>query len=118
MLPKAGAAQAERVPVADLIHGNDIFSLLVWQLGDMVPTLKVNDTIGFEQPLFYTSSLVGWLVLAFKVIVGFALIGSVLAIVKAERAKPDKPPEVNLLPWRPGTRRPRPDQQAPETAGS
>jgi hypothetical protein len=33
------------------------------------------DTIGFEQPLFYTSSLVGWLVLAFKVIVGFALIG-------------------------------------------
>ena len=116
MLPKAGATQAERVPVADLIHGNDIFLLLVWQLGDMVPTLKVNHTIGFEQPLFYTSSLVGWLVLAFKVIVGFALIGSVLAIVKAERAKPDKPPEVNLLPWRPRTRRPRPVQQASETA--
>jgi hypothetical protein len=32
--------------------GNDIFSLLVWQLGDMVPTLKVKDTIEFEQPLF------------------------------------------------------------------
>jgi hypothetical protein len=116
MLPKAGAAQAGRVSVTDLIHGNDIFLLLVWQLGDMVPTLKVNDTIGFEQPLFYTSSLVGWLVLAFKVIVGFALIGSVLAIVKAERAKPDKPPKVSLLAWRPRTRRPRPDQQAPETA--
>ena len=116
MLPKAGAAQAGPMPVTDLIHGNDIFLLLVWQLGDMVPTLRVNDTIGFEQPLFYTSSLVGWLVLAFKVIVGFALIGSVLAIVRAERAKPDEPPKVSLLPWRPRMRRPRPDQQAPETA--
>jgi hypothetical protein len=115
MLPKAGAAVAERVSVTDLIHGNDIFLLLAWQLGDMVPTLKVNDTIGFEQPLFYTSSVVGWLVLAFKVIVGFALIGSVLAIVRAERAKPDKPTEVSLLPWRPRARRPRPDRQAPET---
>ena len=54
--------------------------------------------------------------MAFKVIVGFALIGSVLAIVKAERAKPDKPTEVSLLPWRPRARRPRPDRQAPETA--
>jgi hypothetical protein len=117
ILPKAGAVQAGRVPVADLIHGNDIFLLLVWHLGDMVPTLRINDTIGFGQPLFYTSPLVGWLVLAFKVIVGFALIGSVLAIVKAERAKPDKPPQVSLLAWRPGMRRPRPAQQAPETAG-
>jgi hypothetical protein len=124
MLPKAGAAPAERVSVIDLIHGNDIFLLLEWQLGDMVPALKVNDTIGFEQPLFYTSSMVGWLVLAFKVIVGFALIGSVLAIVKAERDKPDKPPEISLLPgtvqrilhWQPKARRPRPDRQAPETA--
>jgi hypothetical protein len=66
----------------------------------------------------------GWLVLAFKVVVGFALIGSVLAIVKAERDKPGKPPEISLLPctvqrilhWRPRRRRPRPDQQAPETA--
>ena len=82
----------------------------------MVPTLKVNDTIGFEQPLFYTSSLAGWLVLTFKVIVGLALIGSVLAIVKAERAKPDKPPKVSLLPsttqrvfhWRQTARRPGP----------
>jgi len=124
MLPKASAALVGRVSVTDLIHGNDIFLLLVWQLGDMVPTLKVNDTIGFEQPLFYTSSLVGWLVLAFKVIVGFALIGGILAIVKAERAKPDQPPKVSLLPhtvqrilhlW-PGARRPRPDQQATETA--
>ena len=46
---KAGVASAERVPLTDLITGNDIFSLLVWQLGDMVPTLKVNDTIGSEQ---------------------------------------------------------------------
>jgi len=117
LLPKAGAAPAGRMSVTDLIHGNDIFLLLVWQLGDMVPTLKVNDTIGFGQPLFYTSSVVGWLVLAFKVIVGFALIGGVLAIVKAERAKPDKPPpEVSLLPWRPRARRPSPDRQAPGTA--
>jgi hypothetical protein len=109
VLPKAGAAPAERVPLADLINGNDFFSLLVWQLGDMVPTLKVNDTIGFEQPLFYTNSGVGWLVLAFKVIVGLALIGSVLAVVKAQRDKPKKPAEVSLLPratqrvvhWRP-----------------
>jgi hypothetical protein len=124
MLPKAGAAPAGRVSVTDLIHGNDIFLLLVWQLGDMVPTLKVNDTIGFEQPLFYTSSLAGWLVLAFKVIVGFALIGGILAVVKAERAKPDKPPKVSLLPstvqwilhlW-PRARRARPDQHATETA--
>jgi hypothetical protein len=107
-----------------LINGNDIFLLLVWQLGNMVPTLKVNDTIGFEQPLFYTSSLAGWLVLTFKVIVGLALIGSVLAIVKAERAKPDKPPKVSLLPsttqrvfhWRQTARRPGPDVQHPETA--
>ena len=35
------------MPVTDLIPGNDIFLLLVWHLGDMVPTLKVNDTIGF-----------------------------------------------------------------------
>jgi hypothetical protein len=116
MLPKAGTAPAERVSVTDLIHGNDIFLLLVWHLGDMVPTVKVNDTIGFAQPLFYTSSLVGWLVLAFKVIVGFALIGSVLAIVKAERAKPDKPTGVSLLPWRPRARRSRPDRPIPETA--
>ena len=116
MLPKAGAAPGGRVSVTDLIHGNDIFLLLVWQLGDMVPTLKVNDTIGFEQPLFYTSSVAGWLVLAFKVIVGFALIGGVLAIVKAERAKPDKPPQVSLLFWRRSPRRPGPDRQAPETA--
>jgi hypothetical protein len=122
--PKAGAAPAERMPLTDLIAGNHIFSLLVWQLGDMVPTLKVNDTIGFEQPLFYTSSLAGWLVLAFKIIVGFALIGSVLAIVQAQRAKPDKPPEVSLLPgttqrilhWRPRARRPGPEVQAPATA--
>jgi hypothetical protein len=116
MLPKAGPAPAGR-PVTDLIHGNDILLLLLWQLGDMVPTLKVNDTIGFEQPLFYTSSVVGWLVLAFKVIVGFALIGGVLAIVKAERAKPDKPPQVSLLPWRRRAWRARPDRQAPEIAG-
>jgi hypothetical protein len=116
MLPQAGAGPGGPVSATDLIHGNDIFLLLVWQLGDMVPTLKVNDTIGFEQPLFYTSSVVGWLVLAFKVIVGFALIGSVLAIVKAERAKPGRPTEVSLLPWRPRAR-PRPDRQAPETAG-
>jgi hypothetical protein len=122
--PKAGAAPAERMPLTDLITGNDIFSLLVWQLGDMVPTLKVNDTIGFEQPLFYTSSLAGWLVLAFKIIVGFALIGSVLAIVQAQRAKPDKPPEVSLLPgttqrilhWQPRARRSGSEVQAPETA--
>jgi hypothetical protein len=126
VLPKAGTAAAEPVPVADLIHGNDIFSLLAWQLGDMVPTLKVNDTIGFGQPLFYTSSLAGWLILSFKLIVGLALIGSVLAIVKAQRDKPSKPPpEISLLPgttqrilhWRPRARRPRPDRQAPETAG-
>ena len=122
--PKAGAAPAERVPLTDLITGNDIFSLLMWQLGDMVPTLKVNDTIGFEQPLFYTSSLAGWLVLAFKIIVGFALIGSVLAVVQAQRAKPDKPPEVSLLPgttqrilhWRPRARRSGLDVEPPETA--
>jgi hypothetical protein len=110
---------------ADLITGNDIFSLLVWHLGDMVPTVKVNDTIGFGQPLFYTSSLAGWLVLAFKIIVGFALIGCVLAIIQAQRAKPDKPPpEVSPLPattqrilhWRPRARRPGPEVQAPETA--
>jgi hypothetical protein len=125
MAPKAGAAPAEHVPLADLITGNSIFSLLVWQLGDMVPTLRVNDTIGFGQPLFYTSSLAGWLVLTFKIIVGFALIGSVLAIVHAQRAKPDKPPEVSLLPgttqrivhWRPGTRRSGPDVHPSETAG-
>ena len=93
--PKAGAAPAERVSLTDLITGNDIFSLLVWHLGDMVPTVKVNDTLGFKQPLFYTSSLAGWLVLAFKIIVGFALIGSVLAIVQAQRAKPDKPSDPN-----------------------
>lgn len=124
MAPKAGAAPAERVSLTDLITGNDIFSLLVWHLGDMVPTVKVNDTLGFNQPLFYTSSLAGWLVLAFKIIVGFALIGSVLAIVQAQRAKPDKPSEVSLLPgttqrilhWRPGARRSGPDVQAPETA--
>ena len=122
--PKAGAAPAERVSLTDLITGNDIFSLLVWHLGDMVPTVKVNDTLGFKQPLFYTSSLAGWLVLAFKIIVGFALIGSVLAIVQAQRAKPDKPSEVSLLPgttqrilhWQPGARRSGPDVQAPETA--
>jgi hypothetical protein len=121
--PKAGAAPAQRVPLTDLIAGNDIFSLLMWQLGDMVPTLKVNDTIGFGQPLFYTSSLAGWLVLAFKTIVGFALIGSVVAIIQAQRAKPDKPPEVSLLPsttqrilhWRPSARRSGPDEQPPET---
>ena len=122
--PKAGATPAERVPLTDLINSNDIFSLLVWQLGDMVPTLKINDTIGFEQPLFYTSSLAGWLVLTFKVIVGLALIGSVLAIVKAERTKPDKPPAISLLPsttqrllhWRQMARRSGPDVQHPETA--
>jgi hypothetical protein len=123
--PKAGVAPAERVPLTDLITGNDIFSLLVWHLGDMVPTVKVNDTIGFGQPLFYTSSLAGWLVLAFKIIVGFALIGCVLAIVQAQRAKPDKPPrEVSLLPgttqrilhWRPRVRRSGPEVQAQETA--
>ena len=126
MLPKTGAAAAEPVSVTDLIHGNDIFLLLAWQLGDMVPTLKVNDTIGFEQPLFYTSSVVGWLVLSFKLIVGLALIGSVLAIAKAQRDKPRKPPEISLLPgttqrilhWRPRARRPRPDRQTPETADS
>lgn len=116
VLPKAGAGPGGQVSVTDLIHGNDIFLLLVWHLGDMVPTLKVNDTIGFGQPLFYTSALVGWLVLAFKVIVGFSLIGGVLAIVKAERAKPDKPPEVSLLFWRRRARRPSPDRQAPGTA--
>ena len=122
--PKTGVAPAQHVPLTDLITGNDIVSLLVWHLGDMVPTVKVNDTIGFEQPLFYTSSLAGWLVLAFKIIVGFALIGSVLAIVQAQRAKPDKPPEVSLLPvttrrilhWRPRARRSGPDVHAPETA--
>ena len=121
-LPKVGAAQLERVSLTDLINGNDIFYLLVWQLFDMVPTLKVNDTIGFEQPLFY-DSLAGWLVLVFKVIVGFALIGSVLAIVKAQQTKPDKPAEISLLPrttqrilprW-PRARRPGPDISAPET---
>jgi hypothetical protein len=50
MLPKAGAAPAARVSVTDLIHGNDIFLLLVWQLGDMVPTLKVNDTSKLSFP--------------------------------------------------------------------
>jgi hypothetical protein len=122
--PKAGAAAAERVPLADLIAYNHIFSLLVWHLGNMVPTLKVNDTIGFGQPLFYTSSLVGWLVLAFKIIVGLALIGSVLAIVQAQRAKPDKPPEVSLLPgttqrilhWRPRARHAAPDVQPTESS--
>jgi hypothetical protein len=44
------------------------------------------------------------------------LIGGVLAIVKAERAKPDKPPEVSLLFWRRSPRRPGPDRQAQETA--
>ena len=43
--PKAGAAPVERVSLTDLITGNDIFSLLVWHLGDMVPTVKVNDTL-------------------------------------------------------------------------
>jgi hypothetical protein len=122
--PKTGAGPAQHVPLTDLITGNDVFSLLVWQLGDMVPTLRVNDTIGFGQPLFYTSALAGWLVLAFKVIVGFALIGSVLAIVQAQRAKPEKPAEVSLLPvttrrilhWRPRARRSGADVPAPETA--
>ena len=124
MLPKTGAAAAKPVSVTDLIHGNDIFLLLAWHLGDMVPTLKVNDTIGFEQPLFYTSSVVGWLILAFKLIVGLALIGSVLAIVKAQRDKPGKPPEISLLPgitqrilhWQPRALPPGPDRQTPETA--
>jgi hypothetical protein len=96
--PGTGEVPAERVPLADLINGNHIFSLLVWQIGDMVPTLRVNDTIGFGQPLFYTSPAVGWLVLAFKAIVGLALIGCVLAIVKAQGEKPVKPAEVSLLP--------------------
>jgi hypothetical protein len=124
VLPKAGAVPGPRVPLADLINGNDFFLLLLWQLGDMVPTIKVNDTIGFEQPLFYTNSAVGWLVLAFKVIVGLALIGSVLAVVKAQRDKPKKPAEVSLLPratqrvvhWRPRAARLGSDVQAPETA--
>lgn len=113
-----------RVPLNVLINGNhDIFFLLVWQLGDMVPALKVDDAIGFEQPLFYNWPA-GWLVLAFKAVVGLALIGSVLAIVQAQQAKPDKPAEVSLLPhpiqrilprwWR--ARRPGPDISAPETA--
>jgi hypothetical protein len=52
------------------------------------------------------------------------LIGSVLAIVQAQRAKPDKPPEVSLLPgttqlilhWQPAARRSGPEAGAPETA--
>jgi hypothetical protein len=124
VLPKTGTASVERVSLTHLINSNDIFLLLMWQLGDMVPTLKVNDTIGFDQPLFYTNSLAGWLVLTFKLIVGFALIGSILAIVRAERATPDKPTEVSLLPhatqrvlhWRPRAWRPGPDVKAPETA--
>jgi hypothetical protein len=43
---------------------------MVWQLGDMVPTLNVNDTSGFEQPLSYTRPTAGWFILLFKVIVG------------------------------------------------
>jgi len=97
-LPNADTAAVDRASLTDLINGNHVFRLLVWQLGDMVPTLKVNETIGFEQPLFYTSSLAGWLVLAFKTIVGLALLGSVVAIVQAQRARPDKPPDVSLLP--------------------
>lgn len=90
----------------------------------MVPTIKINDTVGFRQPLF-TNSLAGWLVLAFKITVGVALIGSVQAIVQAQRDKPDKPPpDVTLLPhatrrvldWRTRERRRGPDVQAPETA--
>jgi hypothetical protein len=124
--PKAGAAPPEQVSLTNLINGNHIFRLLMWQLGDMVPSLNVNDTLGFEQPLFYTSFVASWLVLAFKVIVGLALIGSVVAIIQAIREKPKKPSEqVSLLPqatqkvlgWRPWARHPKPDVQAPETAG-
>ena len=89
--PKAGVG-ADPVSVTDLINGNDVLRLLVWQLGDMVPTLKVNDVIGFEQPLFYSNAVTGWLVLAFRAIVGLTLIGTVLAIVQAERSKLDNPP--------------------------
>lgn len=123
--PKAGAAPPERVSLTDLINGNHILRLLMWQLGDMVPSLNVNDTLGFEQPLFYSSFVASWLVLAFKVIVGLALIGTVVAIIQAIREEPKKPfHEVSLLPhttqrvltWLPKAWRRRRDIQAPETA--
>jgi hypothetical protein len=112
----AGSAlRGEPASVTHLINHNDILLLLLWQLGDMVPTLNVNDTIGFEQPLYYTSAVAGWLILGFKVVVGFAVIGIVVAVIQAQRAIPAETGDVSLLPratqrllmWRPRNLRQR-----------
>lgn len=60
-------------PIDLYVHFLDFF---VWHFLDAVPLLKINQTLRWEEPLTYTKTGVGWVLLLFKITVIFPVIAA------------------------------------------
>ena len=62
--------------------------MYLWHLFDSIPGIKFNETVGWAQRYSYTDKLSGWLMVAFKVLVIFSVIGSFVACGRLRRETP------------------------------
>lgn len=72
------------LPAARQVDHGALADLLLWQVLDSIPGLKVPETIRWVAPLTYERSDAGWLVLLFKVMVIVPVVSGISHYLKDE----------------------------------
>jgi hypothetical protein len=69
----------------------------LWHFFDLVPQLKVNETIGWDAPVTLTGTGAGWLLLAFKVLMIYIVIARFYTWAKWQRGELNEKKAANVL---------------------
>ena len=82
---RAGVVEIE--PTVALNNGcaTKYADMYLWDMFNLIPAIKFNETIGWEQRYQYSDALSGWLMLLFKVLVVVAVIGSFISAGRIRR---------------------------------
>ena len=88
-----GTDPASPAPISQPADALDFFA---WHLLDSVPVLSVTETLRWNEPLGYTSGLVGLLLLVFKVLVIVPVIATFVAFWRYTREGAESPPRTSV----------------------
>jgi hypothetical protein len=73
-------------------------SILIWNLLDMLPSVKAPQTLNLTLAYHVTDSLGGLVLLAYKVLVVIPVIGAIRKLLSPGAGQPDEPDEPTLTP--------------------
>lgn len=78
-----------------------LFEFYMWHFFNLVPFLKLNETLNWVAPLCYTQKRVGFLILLFQALVVFPIIAAMRFYLKGRHSLDAKPKFLYEPGWRP-----------------